>query len=221
MCTSRISHIGSHVLLLLLAGIALFVTTFAFNSAMGNLHFIAVEQLVSKHQDSLTQDAVEALAKTIAGVERWSGDNPQYLLYLAQTERWMANRSDYSVKPNSIKQRLYQANQIRPTSAHQFVQLARESWLLGEDDHQVRQYLQSGQRLAPFDTRIALHSLDFYLSHWPALTLDEKVQTTRYLLNSQQYRITRQWKHLFRDEVKKQRACSLIHFNNASNEYCK
>ncbi|EGA68796.1 hypothetical protein VISI1226_10722 [Vibrio sinaloensis DSM 21326] len=221
MHLSLLNKVTSSTLLMLIAVSSVFVISFAFKNAMGNLYFVSLEQLVAKHQDNITQDAVNALQDQVSGVEKWSIDNPQYLLYLAQTERWMGNYDGYHVNQNLIEQRLHRANAIRPTSAHQFAQLARESWLEGDGNGAVRSNLSKAQQLAPFDTRIALYSLDYYLSYWPELSLDEKIQATRYLLNSQNYQITYEWKYLFRDQEKKTRACSLLNFNNVNNRYCK
>ncbi|NOH80436.1 hypothetical protein F0231_11870 [Vibrio sp. RE86] len=218
---SFLSRVGFFTVCLVVIGSAVYVTAYAVRNAVGNLYYISTEQLVKGAQGSLNLEDIQEIRIQAERVEFWTGDNPQYLLYLAQIERWMGNASGYEPDIALISNRLNKANSIRPVSAHQYSQMSKESWYRGEPMQAIQHNLSNAQQLAPFDTQVALHSLDFYLSYWPSLSVENKVITTQYLISSNDYRITNEWELLFGDQTNKLRACSLLSFNDINNRYCE
>lgn len=218
---SVLSRVGFFTVCLVVIGSAVYVTAYAVRNAIGNLYYISTEQLVKNAQGSLNLEDIREIRLHAERVESWTGDNPQYLLYLAQIERWMGNAPGYEPDMTLISERLNKANSIRPVSAHQYSQMAKESWYRGEPMQAIQNNLSNAQQLAPFDTQVALHSLDFYLSYWPSLSVENKVITTQYLISSNDYRITNEWEILFGDQTNKLRACSLLNFNDINNRFCE
>ncbi|WP_222939809.1 hypothetical protein [Photobacterium sp. BZF1] len=177
-------------------------------------------------QPELAQDnQLDDLAFQIESLLFWDGMNPEYLglsaTHYALKGAASENVSDavyqdyaesaFGEAINATKAAQY----ISPLNYTALIQHAESLWRMGKPFDVINQPISLAQKVAPFDTKVALFSLEFLLAHWPQLSASEKVLASRYLLKPIQYRINyHQLNEVVARSPEKERACRLLGFAN-------
>jgi len=150
-------------------------------------------------------------------------DNSTLALYFS----WLAyqERSD-QIKSQRFSQRaqdLYTAQlKLRPLDASLVVQRANEKWRSGGTFESTLADFHLAQELGHFERFTLMHTLTYFLAHWPQLSLDDKKTAIAYLLEHDKYAMKLwQYDSLLQKPVAGERACSIFKFNGITPYFCR
>ncbi|MFM2587035.1 hypothetical protein [Vibrio sp. TBV020] len=212
------------ILILTMMTIPIYLIYQAINQTLAYHYFIGTQAQVKQILGSrkpVSNDDARKIDELNNYVTRFDPNNPSYILYLAQLDRWVKHNLGKPVNSEKLYHRLEVSNRIRPLEGKQYLEQGMGLWRDGANFEQVKHYIRLAKKFGQYDPQVSVATFELYIAHWAELSVDDKLSALSFFTESERYGLRpEQFIGALTSTQHRQRACYLFKNYSSSEVNC-